>query len=157
VLLHDKVMSLDPLSDEDHPVARDRMAALAFETLTEIDAQGRLRPMLASSWRADTAKRVWQFRLRLANFTMAQCLPLRCRSQPCQDQSGMEILSAGPPDRKHLKRLLQCSTCRRLLAMPRYAIVKRQADASGAVILAGTGSYKLSQWQASETRAIYRE
>src|ERR1700744_4645780 len=68
VLLHDKVMSIDPLSDEDHPAARDRMAALSFETLTEIDAQGRLQPGVASSWHADTAKRVWQFRLRLANF-----------------------------------------------------------------------------------------
>ena len=65
VLLHDKVMSLDPLSDEDRPTTRDRMVSLAFETLTEIDLQGRLQPGLASSWHADAAKRAWQFRLRL--------------------------------------------------------------------------------------------
>ena len=52
VLLHDKVASIDPLSEEDHPVGRGRMAALTFETLTELDAQGRLRPRLASSWHA---------------------------------------------------------------------------------------------------------
>src|ERR1051325_4091059 len=68
ILLHDRVLSIDPLSDEDHPAARDRMAALTFETLTQIDAQGRLRAGLAVSWRADQVKRAWQFRLRLANF-----------------------------------------------------------------------------------------
>ncbi len=41
VLLHDRVMSIDPIGDEDHPATRDRLASLAFETLTEIDAQGR--------------------------------------------------------------------------------------------------------------------
>jgi ABC-type transport system substrate-binding protein len=37
-----------------------------------------------------------------------------------------------------------------MLALPRYAIVKRQTDASGAAVLVGTGSYKLTQWQAGE-------
>ena len=38
-----------------------------------------------------------------------------------------------------------------LLALPRYAIVKRQADSgSNGTILIGTGSYKLNQWQAGE-------
>src|ERR1700749_2223635 len=64
ILLHDKVMFLDPLRDEDHPAARDRMAALTFETLTTIDAQGRVQPALASQWHADANKRSWQFRLR---------------------------------------------------------------------------------------------
>ena len=68
ILLHDRVLSIDPLSDEDRPAARDRMAALAFENLTEVDAQGRLRPGLAVTWHADQSKRAWQFRLRLANF-----------------------------------------------------------------------------------------
>src|ERR1043165_10051510 len=58
VLLHDRVMSIDPTGDEDHPATRDRLAALAFETLTEIDAQGRLQPRLAVAWHADPAKRV---------------------------------------------------------------------------------------------------
>jgi len=34
VLLHDRVSSMDPLSEEEHPAARDRLAALVFETLT---------------------------------------------------------------------------------------------------------------------------
>src|SRR5215471_4849067 len=88
VLLHDRVMSIDPVSEEDHPATRDRLAALAFETLTEIDAQGRLRPKLAVTWHADQAKRVWQFRLRLANFhdgtvlTAADAAASLARSNP---------------------------------------------------------------------------
>src|SRR3954469_25623291 len=65
ILLHDRVLSIDPLGDEDRPATRDRMAALAFENLTEVDAHGRLRPGLAVTWHADQSKRAWQFRLRL--------------------------------------------------------------------------------------------
>src|SRR5262249_39329762 len=37
-----------------------------------------------------------------------------------------------------------------MLALPRYAIVKRQMDSTGAALLIGTGPYKLSQWQIGE-------
>src|SRR5579871_1109696 len=56
VLLHDRIMSVDPLSDEDRPATRDRLAALLFENLTTLDAQGRLQPGLASSWHAENSK-----------------------------------------------------------------------------------------------------
>lgn len=150
VLLHDKVMSLDPLSDEDRPSARDRMAALAFETLTEIDAQGRLQPGLASSWHADAAKRVWQFRLRLANFhdgavlTAADAAASLTRSNPAWKFSAADrqTLSVETPyPVQHMPEML---------ALPRYAIVKRQTDSTGTAVLIGTGSYRLTQWQPGE-------
>ena len=150
VLLHDKVMSLDPLSDEDRPAARDRMAALTFETLTEIDAQGRLQPGLASSWHADAAKRVWQFRLRLANFhdgtvlTAADAAASMARSNPAWKFSapGRQTLAVETPyPVQHMPEML---------ALPRYAIVKRQTDTTGNAVLMGTGSYRLTQWQAGE-------
>jgi peptide/nickel transport system substrate-binding protein len=150
VLLHDKVMSIDPLNDEDHPAARDRMAALTFETLTEIDAQGRLRPMLALSWHADTAKRVWQFRLRLADFhdgtvlTAADIAASLAKSNPgwkysAPDRQTVAIETPSPV--QHMAEIL---------ALPRYAIVKRRTEANGATVLVGTGGYKLTQWQAGE-------
>lgn len=150
VLLHDKVMSIDPASEEDHPAARDRMAALTFETLTEIDAQGRLRPRLALSWHADTAKRVWQFRLRLANFhdgtvlTAADAAASLARSNPAWKYSAPDrqtVAIEAPSPVQHMAEML---------ALPRYAIVKRQADTNGAAVLVGTGGYKLTQWQAGE-------
>jgi ABC-type transport system substrate-binding protein len=150
VLLHDRVLSIDPLSDEDHPAARDRMAALTFETLTQIDAQGRLRPGLASSWHADQAKRAWQFRLRLANFhdgtvlTAADVAASLAKSNPAWKYSAADRQTVSVETPYAIQQLPE------LLALPRYAIVKRQADGNNPPILIGTGSYKLNQWQAGE-------
>src|ERR1700682_3858495 len=68
VLLRHKITSLDPLQESDDPATRDRVASLIYETLTAIDAQGRTQTKLATSWQADSARRVWQFNLRTANF-----------------------------------------------------------------------------------------
>jgi ABC-type transport system substrate-binding protein len=149
ILLHDKVFSIDPLSDEDHPQARDRMAALTFENLTEIDAQGRLRPKLAEGWRADQAKRIWQFRLRLANFhdgtvvTAADVAASLAKSNPAWKYSA--------PDRQTIaiETPFPVQQMPELLALPRYAIVKRQSDGNNAILI-GTGSYRLNQWQTGE-------
>jgi peptide/nickel transport system substrate-binding protein len=149
VLLHDRIASIDPIGDEDHPATRDRLAALAFETLTEIDAQGRLRPNLAVTWHADQAKRVWQFRLRLANFqdgtvlTAADAAASLAKSNPAWKYSA--------PDRQTvvIETPLPVQHMAETLALPRYAIVKRQMENNAAVLI-GTGGYKLTQWQAGE-------
>src|SRR6266853_3439740 len=149
VLLHDKVMSIDPLSEEDHPAARGRLAALTFETLTQIDAQGRLHPNLAISWHADQSKRVWQFRLRLANFhdgtvlTAADVAASLARSNPAWKYSAPDrqtVVVESPSPVQHMAEML---------ALPRYAIVKRQMENNAAVLI-GTGGYKLTQWQVGE-------
>jgi len=149
VLLHDRVMSIDPISDEDHPATRDRMASLAFETLTEVDAQGRLHPNLAVTWHADSAKRVWQFRLRLANFqdgtvlTAADAAASLAKSNPAWKYSAPDrqtVVIETPAPIQHMAEML---------ALPRYAIVKRQMENNAAVLI-GTGGYKLTQWQAGE-------
>ena len=151
ILLHDRVLSIDPLSDEDHPAARDRMATLAFETMTQIDAQGRLRPGLAGSWHADQSKRAWQFRLRLANFhdgtvlTAADVATSLAKSNPAWKYSAIDRQTVSIETPFPVQQMPE------LLALPRYAIVKRQADSgSNGTILIGTGSYKLNQWQAGE-------
>jgi ABC-type transport system substrate-binding protein len=150
ILLHDRVLSIDPLSDEDHPAARDRLAALAFENLTQIDAQGRLRPGLALSWHADQSKRAWQFRLRLANFhdgtvlTAADVATSLAKSNPAWKYSAVDRQTVSIETPYAVQQMPE------LLALPRYAIVKRQADGNNPPILIGTGSYKLNQWQAGE-------
>ena len=150
ILLHDRVLSIDPLSDEDHPAARDRMAALTFETLTQIDAQGRLRAGLAVSWRADQVKRAWQFRLRLANFhdgtvlTAADVAASLAKSNPAWKYSAIDRQTVSIETPFPVQQMPE------LMALPRYAIVKRQADGNNPPILVGTGSYKLNQWQAGE-------
>jgi ABC-type transport system substrate-binding protein len=150
ILLHDRVLSIDPLSDEDRPAARDRMAALAFENLTQVDAQGRLRPGLAVSWHADQSKRAWQFRFRLVNFhdgtvlTAADVAASLAKSNPAWKYSAIDRQTVSIETPFPVQQMPE------LLALPRYAIVKRQADGNNAPILIGTGSYRLTQWQAGE-------
>jgi ABC-type transport system substrate-binding protein len=150
ILLHDRVLSIDPLGDEDRPAARDRMAALAFENLTEIDAQGRLRPGLAVSWHADQSKHAWQFRLRLANFhdgtvlTAADVAASLAKSNPAWKYFAVDRQTVSIETPFPVQQMPE------LLALSRYAIVKRQADGNNPPILIGTGSYKLNQWQSGE-------
>ncbi|HKV92392.1 MAG TPA: ABC transporter substrate-binding protein [Candidatus Angelobacter sp.] len=150
VLLHDRVMSIDPLSEDDHPAARDRMASLAFETLTAIDSEGRVQPKLASSWRSDQLKRSWQFRLRLASFfdgtvlTAADVAASLARSNSAWKYSAPDrqtVVIDTPAPVQHMPEML---------ALMRYAIIKRQVDNTGTVTLLGTGPYKLSQWRAGD-------
>lgn len=150
VLLHDKVMSIDPLSEEEHPSARDHLAALTFETLTELDAEGRVHPKLADSWRADQSRRSWQFRLRLANFhdgsvlTAADVAASLAKSNPGWKYAAPDrqtVVIDAPSRVEHMPEML---------ALPKYAVVKRQMDASGAATLLGTGPFKLNQWQAGD-------
>lgn len=150
VLLHDRVMSIDPLAEEDHPAARDRLSTLAFETLTAVDAEGRVHPNLASSWRSDPAKRSWQFQLRLAYFhdgsllTAADVAASLAKSNPSWKYSAPDrqtVLVEAPTPVQHMPELL---------ALPKYAIVKRQMDTAGVTTLIGTGPYKLTQWQPGE-------
>jgi ABC-type transport system substrate-binding protein len=149
VLLHDRLTSIDPLSEEEHPAARDRLAALVFETLTSIDPEGRARPGLASWWRADSAKKSWQFRLRLANFhdgsvlTAADVVASLAKSNPAWKYSAADrqtVTIDSPSPVQHMPEML---------ALPRYAIVKRQGEGN-TTVLTGTGPYKLTQWQPGE-------
>jgi peptide/nickel transport system substrate-binding protein len=150
VLLHDRVMSIDPLAEEDHPAARDRLAALSFETLTGLDGEGHVFPKLAASWHSDSSRRSWQFRLRLANFqdgsvlTAADVVASLEKSNPAWKYAA--------PDRQTVKvdAPYPVQHLPELLALPKYAIVKRVAESSGTAALLGTGPYKLNLWQAGE-------
>ncbi len=150
ILLAFRVNSIDPAAEDDHPATRDRMARLAFETLTQVDAQGRVRPRLARSWQPDSAKRIWQFRLRLASFhdgtavTAAGVVASLKVAEPewkytVNDRQTFTIETSSPIP--HLPEML---------ALEKFAIIKRQPDGT----LLGSGPYRLSQWQPGE-RALF--
>lgn len=146
IVLHDRVNSLDPSAEDDHPATRDRVARLLFETLSTIDEQGRVRPGLASSWSVDSGKHLWQFRLRLAKFhdgspvtaqevvagLVRAGVPWKCTPVDRQTVS-IESVASAP----HIPEML---------AVEKFAIFKRQQDGT----LLGTGPYKLSEWQPGE-------
>lgn len=150
ILLHDRVNSLDPLAEEDHPQSRDRMASLTFETLTAIDAQGRLFPRLARSWQADPTHRIWTFRLRLATFHDAS---------PVTASDVIAGLKGANPDWRYTATdretvVIESSTpvhhLPEMLALERFAVIKRGADGT----ITGSGPYRLSEWQQGE-RALF--
>lgn len=146
VLLHDRVNSLDPAAEDDHPASRDRISTLVFENLTFVDAQGRALPRLAASWTSDTSRRVWRFRLRLANFhdgsplTAADAAAILSKNSlgwkvTAADRQTVVIEAASPV--AHMAEML---------ALPRFAVAKRLGDNS----LAGTGPYLVREWQPGE-------
>jgi ABC-type transport system substrate-binding protein len=152
ILLQYRVSSIDPVAEEDHPATRDRMARLTFETLTQVDAQGqgRVRPRLASSWQPDAAKRVWQFRLRLANFH---------DGTPVNAADVVASLKLAEPGWKYTATDRQTVTIEtpapvvhlpELIALEKFAVIKRQPDGT----LLGSGPYRLTQWQPGE-RALF--
>src|SRR5215472_3723321 len=115
ILLHDRVMSIDPLSEEDHPAERDRLAALTFETLTTTDPAGRVRPNLASFWRPDPTKRTWQFQLHIAYFhdgtllTAADVMASLAKSNPGWKYSAPDrqtVVIETPTPTQHMPELL---------------------------------------------------
>jgi ABC-type transport system substrate-binding protein len=146
ILLQHKIFSLDPVADEDYPETRDRLAGLTFETLAGVDAQGLVRPRLASSWQSDSAHRFWQFRLRFAKFhdgtavTAADVIAVLGKAQPswrCTTIDRQTVAIETPSPVIHLPEML---------ALERFAVVKRESDGT----LVGTGPYRLSEWQPGE-------
>ena len=150
VLLQHKIPTLDPLVQSEYPADRDKLSALIFETLTELDAQGHLRPGLASSWQSEAGQRVWQFQLRLASFHDGTVVT---------SAAAVASLKAANPDWKITANNRQAFTIEtpvqsphlpELLSLAKFGIVKRLAENS----LVGSGPYKLSQWQAGD-RAVF--
>lgn len=150
ILLHDRVNSIDPAAEEDYPAARDRIASLVFETLTMLDQRGQVRPLLASSWSSDSTKKIWQFRLRLANFHDGS--PLTAADAVAALARNSFAWKVTATDRQTVN--IECASpvpfLPEILAEPSFAIVKRISDGS----LVGTGPYKLSQWQAGERATL---
>lgn len=146
VLLHERFNSLDPLADDDHPAARDRVAALLFDTLTETDTQGHVHPRLASSWRMEQGGRVWYFNLRLANFQdgtvvtapdVVACLTRKSQGWKITVVDQQTIRIEVPAAIPYMPELL---------ALRRFSILKRNSDNT----LVGSGPYKLAEWQPGE-------
>ena len=146
VLIQHKVTSLDPLVESDYPADRDKLAQLLFETLTEIDSQGRLRPLLASSWQAEAGQRVWQFQLRLANFHDGTAVTAATAVASIKSASPEWKITVINKQAFSIETPVASPHLPELLSLPRFAIVKRATDTT----LVGTGPYKLSQWQPGE-------
>ncbi len=146
ILLHERFTSLDPLGDDDHPAARDRVAALLFDTLTEVDAQGRVHPRLASYWQPDSSKRVWQFNLRLASFQDGNLVTAQDVVSSLTRVSQGWRVTAIDKQAIRIEVPVPVPHMPELLALERFAVVKRGSDNA----LIGSGPYRLTEWHPGE-------
>ncbi|HYX54508.1 MAG TPA: ABC transporter substrate-binding protein [Candidatus Limnocylindrales bacterium] len=146
VVLRDRVNTLDPLGEEDHPATRDRMMALVFEGLTSMDAEGRLRPGLATWWQSDANKRVWHFHLRLAQFHDGSALTASDAVASLQRSMSEWKITATDRQTISIDATAPAPHLPELLALPRFAIAKKTPENT----LFGTGPYKFSEWQPGE-------
>ncbi|HEV3036801.1 MAG TPA: ABC transporter substrate-binding protein [Candidatus Angelobacter sp.] len=146
MVLQHRITSLIPTDESGYPSEQARINSLVFETLTQIDPQGHVRPCLANSWQAEAGGRVWQFQLRSAVFhsgtqlnSAAVAASLRVAGPDWKiSVSGRQSLTIETPvPAPHLPEML---------ALPRFAIAKKMPDGT----LEGTGPFKLSEWQPGE-------
>lgn len=143
VQMREPVHSLDPADGKDLTQARQRLAFLLFDRLTEIDDKGRVQPALAVSWSPDTEHRVWRFYLR-AGVTFHDGTVL----------TAQHILSLFGNDPRWQVRagngtqvvVFECANpiadLPAVLAGVRYSVVLRDAEG-----VQGTGPFKIAAWQ----------
>jgi MarR-like DNA-binding transcriptional regulator SgrR of sgrS sRNA len=135
---------LDPADDaERNSFARRSLTLLLFDTLVSVDANGRAQPCLAVSWQATKGNQRWQVSLRrgvkfhdgtlLTAEVAAASLRTANHSWTVTADADSLIIDPGSPDRDLLAEL----------ALPRNAIVKRNADGK----LDGTGPFHIAEWQ----------
>ena len=146
ILLHERFNSLDPLGDDDHPTARDRISRLLYDTLTQMDAQGHAHPRLAASWRAESGNRIWYFNLRLANFQDGSVVTAPDVVASLTHRSQGWTVKAIHQETVRIEVPVAIPHMPELLALSRFSIIKRNSDNS----LVGSGPYKLNSWQPGE-------
>jgi peptide/nickel transport system substrate-binding protein len=121
----------------------DQLRSLVIESLTSLDAQGQVHPLLAESWQSQNGERHWQFTLRgrvvmhdgaaLTGKMVAQILSSQRFATPWRSVQGTDTTV-----------IFECDTpmptLPSLLASSDYGIARRATDG----ILIATGPFKMS-------------
>ena len=129
---------------------RDRIAALVFDRLVTIDANGRPQAALATAWRSDPDQRRWIFDLRRGVMLHdGNPLPARLiaaalaavhpawRVSPQASANGETVVIVAADPQPNMIAELACS---------RNSIVAR--DANGTLI--GSGPFRMQEWQSGQ-------
>jgi peptide/nickel transport system substrate-binding protein len=153
VAIHAAPASLDPAdAGQIDSFAQRNLTFLIFETLVTTDAGGRVHPGLATDW-ATTDNQHWQFRLRhgvkfhdgtaLTAEAVAASLRVANPAWKIAFEADSVIVELGTADPRLPAEL----------ALPRNAIVKREADGR----LSGTGPFHIADWQPGKRLALAAE
>jgi peptide/nickel transport system substrate-binding protein len=139
--------SLDPADrTQRESFARNGITTLMFDTLVTCDGAGRVQPSLATSWENSTDDKRWRFRIRrdvifhdgsaLTPETAAASLRMTNPSWNVLAEADSVMIQSDTP----------APAMPATLALPRNAIVKRNADHG----IAGTGPFRISDWQTAK-------
>lgn len=146
-------VSLDPADAHSDSFAGHTLKRLIFETLVNIDRDGRLQPALASTWQAQRGDTRWQFFLRsgvkfhdgtaLTADAAAASLRAANPSWKISAEAQSVVIELDSPDRELPSQL----------ALPRNAIAKKAADNK----LSGTGPFHIVDWQPGKKLTLAAE
>ena len=154
------VALLDTVQPSDAPVARNddeaMVFALLYETLVDLDCNGRVQPALARSWRASQDGRCWTLELRGdARFSDGTAVSAGdvVRSLRTALARETRIDSVGVVDDRHLDVFAgePFSNVPHVLAAPGWAVAKPAPDRSWPV---GTGPYRVREGDARGGRVV---
>lgn len=132
--MREAVRSLDPSdwpSDTLEASAKQKITSQVFETLVRLDERGNPKPLLATSWTHEPARKRWVFTLR-RNVVLHN-------GEPWNPPGGVMTL----PDDRPLEEIL------RDLARPRSAVVIRTGDT-----LFGTGPFHAGRFEPGRTLTL---
>ncbi len=150
LVLQHRINSLAPADESESSADQAQISSLVFETLTQIDMQGHVRPALATSWQGEAGGRVWQFQLRAANFqsgtavsaaTVAASLRAAGPDWKVSVNGRQTVTIEIPAPAPHLPELL---------ALQHFAIVRKMSDGT----VEGTGPFKISEWRPGEHASL---
>ncbi len=140
--------SLDPVeSVQGDSLARQNLIRLVFDTLVSTDAQGKLQPGLAVSWRSESGNQRWQFWLR-KNVKFHDGSPLTPEAVAASLRTGnpdWTVLVAG--DSVVIQTNTGDADLPDELAMARNSVAKKISGGSWA----GTGPFQVANWQAQKS------
>jgi peptide/nickel transport system substrate-binding protein len=153
VEMRSAVRDMDPAAaaaDNDARAAKMRLLPLVYETLVRCDEEGRLEPLLAASWQADSRMQRWEFRLR-PGVKFHDGMPLiPAAAAAVLSAAGRGWLVTEGKDAVVIESERPAPGLPRDLANPALAIALRGADG----VLSGTGPFRVAEWEAGR-RALF--
>jgi MarR-like DNA-binding transcriptional regulator SgrR of sgrS sRNA len=140
-------MTLDPAdTSQANAVAYRNVLRLVYDCLVTMDDEGRLQPALATSWRAESGNRRWQFQLR-PGVKFHDGSPLTAEAVAASLRSANQswtVLAA--TDSVIMQRDVADPDLPAQLALARNSIAKRVPGSA----FVGTGPFRITSWQAGK-------
>jgi len=146
--------SLDPADrTQTDSLARRNLDELIFDTLVIVDNRGRLRPALATSWKAEPGNQRWQFWLRrgVKFHDGSPLTPEAVAASLRLANPGWSILAA--VDSVIIERDTPAPDLGAELARSRNGIAKRGPGGT----VTGTGPFHVADWQAGKKLTLAAE